>query len=83
MAAKAVQIATRPYVSSITMDDIKKTIAKHDLPIKLNAAGRLIFDKSPKTRWLILKVLDDAYLDSTMTGLSYETNSKAPISSGD
>jgi hypothetical protein len=78
MAAKAVQIARRKYLESLTLDAIKRTVEKHKLPIVFQD-GALVFEASPDKRWLLLQVLDDAYLDSIMTGLSYEVNSKAPL----
>lgn len=35
-----------------------------------------MFDPAPDKRWLILKLLDDDYLESVMTELKYESNSK-------
>lgn len=37
----------------------------------------LVFDAAD--RWVILHLLDDAYLDSDMTGLQYEANSKREL----
>ncbi|MBX7244071.1 MAG: DUF4868 domain-containing protein [Candidatus Sumerlaeaceae bacterium] len=75
--AKLVNIAKQPYFSRLTMTDIKKTIAKHGLPIQIIGSGKNEkIEFNPSEKWAILKLLDDDYLDSVMTGASYEANSK-------
>jgi PHD/YefM family antitoxin component YafN of YafNO toxin-antitoxin module len=59
------------------MSDIKKAIEEMDLPLKVerhNGKEKLVFDSSDK--WAILRLLDDDYLQSIMTGEKYEVNSK-------
>ena len=41
--------------------------------------GKLVFDESPKRRWLILKLLDDDHLGSSMTRMKYLSNSKVVL----
>jgi hypothetical protein len=41
--------------------------------------GKLLFEGSLARRWLILKLLDDDYLGSTMTHEKYEVNSKSAL----
>jgi hypothetical protein len=75
--AKLKNIASKPYFAIITMRDIKKAIKKYDLPIATTGKGeneKLCFDSSDK--WAILRLLDDDYLESVMTGNNYEVNSK-------
>ena len=73
-------IAAKPYISSITMPTIKRTIEEFNLDVQTsvqNGEEKLIFDNSNK--WGILNLLDDAYLGSQMTGYKYEVNSKREI----
>lgn len=80
MLAKLKNIADKPYLSQITMADIKKVIKEMDLSVETKKRGgkeRLVFD--PTDRWGILRLLDDDYLNSMMTGEKYEVNSKRPI----
>ncbi len=70
-------IARKPYLAQITVDNIRDTIENYHLDVELNENGELVFD--PADRWGILQLLDDAYLGSEMTGLRYETNSKREL----
>ncbi len=74
---KLVNISAKPYLQTVTMKDMKKTIKKFRLNVQIRREGgveKLIFD--PVHRWEILKLLDDDYLGSVMTSLQYEVNSK-------
>ena len=78
--AKLKNIASKPYLEKIDMRDIKKVIKKYNLPIQTIGKGKsekIHFDKSD--RWAILRLLDDDYLESVMTGTSYEANSKRAL----
>lgn len=78
--AKLRNIAAKPYLQRVTMDDLKRTIAKFGLKISVsveNGEEKLQFDETDK--WAILNLLDDAYLGSEMTGLLYEANSKREL----
>jgi len=78
--AKLKNIASKPYLQKITMTDIKKVIKKYNLPILTVGSGKhekVKFDASDK--WAILRLLDDDYLESVMTGNSYKVNSKRAI----
>ncbi len=75
--SKLKNIASNPYLRRITMADLKKVIQKYNLSIETIGKGkdeRIKFDASDK--WAILRLLDDDYLESVMTGNSYEVNSK-------
>lgn len=76
--AKLRNIAAKPYLQHITMGDIKQTISDFSLPgVKVesrNGQEVLVYDESD--RWVVLKLLDDDYLGSTMTKQKYEVNSK-------
>lgn len=79
--AKINNIASKPYLKQIKMLDIKKVIKQFDLPIKTTGTGKnekLLFD--PGDKWAILRLLDDDYLDSVMTGQNYEVTGKRPLS---
>lgn len=82
MLSKLTAIAGKPYLSKVSMRDIKKTIKRFQLGIPItNEDGRekLVFDSGRERRWLILKLLDDDYLGSVMTQERYEVNSKVPL----
>ncbi|AKB27764.1 hypothetical protein MSSIT_1045 [Methanosarcina siciliae T4/M] len=73
-------IANRPYFSTITMEDIKRSIVRNNLSVETiveNGQEKIKFD--PRDKWIILKVLDDAYLESVMTQNNYEVNSKRQV----
>ncbi len=83
MMAKVVQIAKKPYLATLTFADLRKTISKFNLKVDIvehKNAESLVFDNSREKRWLILKLLDDDYLGSTMTRQKYEVNSKSTMS---
>jgi hypothetical protein len=78
--AKLKNIASKPYIDKLTIKDLKKVIAKYNLPIKTigkGASEKLLFE--PSDKWAILRLLDDDYLESVMTGESYEVNSKRTL----
>lgn len=75
--AKLKNIASKSYINKLTIDNLKKVITKYNLPIKTTGVGireKLLFE--PSDKWAILRLLDDDYLESIMTGESYEVNSK-------
>jgi len=82
MLSKLTEISKKPYLATVTIDDIKFTIKEFglDVPIvNVNGKEMLVWETSPKKRWLILKLLDDDYLGSTMTKLKYASRMKKPI----
>ncbi len=82
MRAKLAQIAGRDYVGSLTIDRLKEVNRKFNLGVRIvreNGAEKLVFEGSRQERWKILNLLDDAYLESPMTELKYEANSKRTI----
>jgi Domain of unknown function (DUF4868) len=79
MMSKLAQIARKPYLERVTMRDIQRTITDFGLDVQIvreNGRQKLLFEANPNKRWLILKLLDDDYLGSTMTEQKYEVNSK-------
>lgn len=73
MLAKIHSISRKNYLEEITIGDIQETIQEYNLDVNVTD-GKLIFEK--EKRWDILKLLDEHYLDSNMTGRQYEANSK-------
>src|SRR5207249_2146644 len=82
MLAKLSQIAKKPYLNTVTMKDIKRTISEFNLEVStttIEGVEKLVFEKTPQKRWAILKLLDDDYLGSVMTKLRYVANSKIAV----
>jgi hypothetical protein len=77
---KLTSIARRPYLGNLTIKDMKPVIKKHDLHIPIvlvNGQEMLHFDQDYP--WDILKLLDDDYLTSLMSGQDYEVDAKRDI----
>lgn len=78
MLAKLKNIATKEYLMRITIADIKKVIKEFpQLGIKTTKSDgkeMLVFD--PLDKWALLRLLDDDYLKSLMTGQNYEVTGK-------
>jgi hypothetical protein len=75
--AKLMSISQKPYFKTLSMKQMKKVIKGFHLPIKtakVDGQESLVFD--PSDKWAILHLLDDYYLDSSMTGIKYGANSK-------
>ena len=80
MLKKLKNIASQPYLSRIKMSDIKAVIKEMGLSLKVKkfkGKEKLTFDS--KDKWEILRLLDDDYLKSVMTGEKYEVNSKRTV----
>ena len=76
---KLAAISRKPYLSHVTMNDIKRVIAEFKLPVQIvneNGSEKIIFETALNKRWQILKLLDDDYLGSIMTNEKYAANSK-------
>lgn len=74
---KIMGIAKRPYLDKLTIAATKPIIIKHSLhiPIEIvNGQEMLRFDHEHPND--ILKMLDDDYLTSIMTGIDYEVDAK-------
>jgi Domain of unknown function (DUF4868) len=82
MMSKLAQIARKPYLARVTMQDMRRAIDDFHLDVQIvqeNGQEKLLFEGSLEKRWLILKLLDDNYLGSTMTHEKYEVNSKSAL----
>jgi len=82
MMSKLAQIARKPYLNRVTIQDIRRTIDEFRLDVHIveeNGQEKLLFETNSKKRWLILKLLDDDFLGSIMTNQKYEVNSKSAL----
>ena len=82
LMSKLAIIAQKPYLPRVTIRDLKKTIDEFGLDVRIERVGGrevLMFEKEPKKRWLLLKLLDDDFLGSVMTNEKYEVNSKSTL----
>ncbi len=73
-------IASKPYLARLTLDNLKKVIAKNNLAvpiITIDGKEMIVYDQSDK--WVLLKLLDDDYLWSLMTEQSYEVSGKREV----
>jgi hypothetical protein len=80
MQSKLKNIAGKPYLKSVKMSDIKGVLKEFpDLGVQItkkNGKEMLLFD--PKNKWAVLRLLDDDYLGSVLTGQKYEVTGKRP-----
>jgi hypothetical protein len=82
MLSKLAEIAKKTYLRRVTMQDMRRTIDEFHLNVQIvqeNGQEKLLFEGDLARRWLILKLLDDDYLGSTMTHEKYEVNSKSAL----
>ena len=73
-------IANRGYFPSFTLEALEKKIKEDNLPIKISGTGKskkLIYD--PEHKWKFLRLLDDGFLNSDMTGKKYEVTGKRSL----
>jgi hypothetical protein len=80
---KLASVSRSPYLTSITIDQIKAVIKEFDLSVPIveeDGLEKIVFEKAPQKRWEILKLLDDDYLRSVMTNEKYAANSKLRLS---
>lgn len=73
-------IAGRNYFPSLTLATLEKKIKADCLPIQISGTGKnrkLIYD--PRHKWKFLRLLDDGFLSSDMTGRKYEATSKRSL----
>lgn len=82
MLSKLASIARKDYLPTLTMAQVKAVIAEFGRDIQVvveDGVEKLVFDPSPAKRWEILKLLDDDFLQSSLTNNRYEVNSKSTI----
>jgi len=81
MQAKLKNIASKPYLKNVKMSDIKRVLK--DFPdlgveiVKQKGKEMLLFNS--KDKWAVLRLLDDDYLGSVLTGEKYEVTGKRPF----
>lgn len=78
--AKLRNIAASAYFGKITIADLKAVATEFRRQIafrEANGREQLVFDGRDK--WEILRLLDDDFLASALTGLRYEVNSKRTL----
>jgi hypothetical protein len=72
--------ANTDYVEAVSMENLLKFIDMNDHveveTVGEGAARSLVFKSSPKTRYKILKLLDDDFLTSGLTDMDYLVDSK-------
>lgn len=73
-------MASKPYLHRISMDHIKHTITRHRLSVRVEVVeGKEMIVYDPKDKWVLLRLLDDDYLWSTLTEQGYEVNGKKEL----
>lgn len=73
-------IADRNYFPSLTLAILEKKIKSDNLPITVSGTGKnkkLVYD--PQHKWKFLRLLDDGFLNSDMTGKKYEVTGKRSL----
>jgi hypothetical protein len=81
--AKINNIARSPYLREITMDQLIAGIREFRLDIEVvteNGEKKLRYN--PRDKWALLKLLDDDFLNSIMTGNRYEATGKRSLDNG-
>jgi hypothetical protein len=79
MADKLIAVSGRSYFPTLSVTTLEPVIKEFRLDITIddvNGQQQLVFETDPAHRWLILRLLDDDYLKSSLTNLQYESNSK-------
>ncbi len=73
-------MASKPYLNRINIEHIEHTINKHHLSVRIDEVeGRKMIVYDPKDKWVLLRLLDDDYLWSTLTEQGYEVNGKKEL----
>ena len=84
MLKKLNKIAAKPYINDLKMSDVKKIIDLIHLPVEIRVIDgqeTIFFDPQAKARdkFALLRVFNDDYLHSSMTGIDYETTGKREL----
>jgi Domain of unknown function (DUF4868) len=71
------------YAAAMSMANLLKFLdARPEIEVDIVGSGssrQLVFHNDPRRRWRILKLLDDDYLQSPLTEVQYESNSKSVL----
>ncbi len=84
MLRKLKKIAAKPYIKDLKMSDVKKIIKINHLPVEVIDDGgqeKILFNPQAKARekYALLRIFNDDYLKSLMTGINYETTGKREL----
>ena len=84
MLKKLNKIASKPYIKDLKMSDVKKIIDLIHLQVEIKiieGKETILFNPQAKARekYALLRVFNDDYLNSSMTGINYETNGKREL----
>ncbi len=84
MLRKLQKIAAKPYIKDLKMSDIRKIIDQNHLPVEIRVVEgqeRIFFNPKAKARekYALLRVFNDDYLESLMTGIDYEVTGKREL----
>ncbi len=73
-------IAQRDYLEALTIAGLENKIRQHNLPIQIvvrDGVRHLRYD--PIHKWKFLRLIDDGFLSSDLTGANYEVSGKRQI----
>lgn len=73
-------IADRNYLPNLTIASLERKIKANNLPIQIIGTGknkRLVYEAQHK--WKFLRLLDDGFIKSDLTGQDYEVTGKRPL----
>lgn len=84
MLRKLRKIAAKPYIKNLKMSDVRKIIETNHLPVEIIEVGgqeKILFNPQAKARekYALLRIFNDDYLKSLMTGINYETTGKREV----
>ncbi len=84
MLKKLNKIAAKPYIKDLKMSDVKKIIDLIHLQVEIkeiDGQETILFNPQAKARekYALLRVFNDDYLNSSMTGINYETTGKREL----
>ncbi len=84
MLNKLKKIAAKPYIKDLKMSDVKKIIDQNHLPIEIKIVDgqeKIFFNPKAKARekYALLRLINDDYLESLMTGIDYEVTGKREL----
>jgi hypothetical protein len=84
MLNKLKKIAAKPYLKALKMSDVKRIIDVNHLPVEVKIVDgqeKIFFNPKAKARekYTLLRLINDDYLESLMTGIDYEVTGKREV----
>jgi len=84
MLNKLKKIAAKPYLKALKMSDVKRIIDINHLPLEVKIVDgqeKIFFNPKAKARekYTLLRLINDDYLESLMTGIDYEVTGKREL----